>query len=118
MEENKRPLIFISNDDGYQAGGLKYLAEIARQYGDIFIAAPSTHQSGKSSALTVEIPLRAKLVANDCEGGHMTFYHVSGTPADCIKLAVNNPRHRTFGYKPRLQLGQQCNLFRHNGCGI
>ena len=53
MEENKRPLIFISNDDGYQAGGLKYLAEIARQYGDIFIAAPSTHQSVKSSELTV-----------------------------------------------------------------
>lgn len=95
MEENKRPLIFISNDDGYQAGGLKYLAEIARQYGDIFIAAPSTHQSGKSSALTVEIPLRAKLFANDCEGGHMTFYHVSGTPADCIKLAVNKLMPRT-----------------------
>ena len=88
MEENQRPLIFIGNDDGYQAGGIKYLADIARQYGDVFIAAPSTHQSGKSSALTVETPLRAKLVESDpC--GHVTFYHVNGTPADCIKLAVN-----------------------------
>ena len=49
----KRPLIFIGNDDGYLAKGIKVLSDIAREYGDVFIAAPHDHQSGKSSALTV-----------------------------------------------------------------
>lgn len=86
MAERQRPLIFVGNDDGYQAGGLKYLSDIARQYGDVFVAAPTLHQSGKSSALTVDTPLRARLVA---EEAGFTMYHVNGTPVDCIKLALN-----------------------------
>ncbi len=86
MTKTNRPLIFIGNDDGYQAGGLKYLSDIAHQYGNVFIAAPSTHQSGKSSALTTDTPLRAKLVS---EKDGITFYHINGTPVDCIKLANN-----------------------------
>lgn len=83
----RRPLIFVGNDDGYQAGGLKFLIDIAREYGDVFVAAPSTHQSGKSSALTVDVPLRARLFG---EEPGLTAYHVGGTPTDCIKLAVSN----------------------------
>lgn len=85
-QPTQRPLIFIGNDDGYQAGGLNFLANVARRYGDIFVAAPSTHQSGKSSALTVDTPIRATLVS-DTPGA--TVYHVNGTPVDCIKLATD-----------------------------
>lgn len=88
----KRPLIFIGNDDGYLAKGIKVLSDIAKEYGDVFIAAPRDHQSGKSSALTVTTPLRAKLLTN--EPG-LTSYYVTGTPVDCIKLAVSNLMPRT-----------------------
>ena len=37
---NQRPLIFISNDDSYNAPGINFLIEIARTYGDVFVAAP------------------------------------------------------------------------------
>ena len=63
------------------------MIDIAREYGDVFVAAPSTHQSGKSSALTVDVPLRARLFG---EEPGLTAYHVGGTPTDCIKLAVSN----------------------------
>lgn len=86
MEKTPRPLIFVGNDDGYTAAGIKYLAALAREYGDVFMVAPSTHQSGKSSALTVDLPLRATLVSQ--QPGE-TVYHVNGTPADCIKLALS-----------------------------
>ena len=86
-EPQRKPLIFIGNDDGYQADGLEFLIGIARQYGEVFISSPSTHQSGKSSALTVDVPLHATLFAEE-EG--LTAYHVSGTPVDSMKLAVSN----------------------------
>ncbi len=82
----KRPLIFISNDDCYQAPGINYLIEIARTYGDVFVTAPETPQSGKSSAITMDIPLRARLITQE---ERLTIYAVNGTPVDCTKLALN-----------------------------
>ena len=84
--ENKRPLIFISNDDSYKAPGIKFLIEIARSYGDVFVAAPESPQSGKSSSITMEQPIRSRLVYQE-EG--LTIYAINGTPVDCIKLALN-----------------------------
>ncbi len=84
---NQRPLIFISNDDSYKAPGINFLIEIARTYGDVFVAAPESPQSGKSSAITMEQPIRARLVHQE-EG--LTIYAVNGTPVDCIKLALND----------------------------
>ena len=81
-----RPLIFISNDDSYLAPGINYLIEIARSYGDVFVVAPETPQSGKSSAITMDQPLRARLVKQE-EG--LIVYAVNGTPVDCTKLALN-----------------------------
>lgn len=81
-----RPLFLISNDDSYKANGIKYLTEIARSYGDVIVVAPETPQSGKSSAITMEQPLRARLVLKE-EG--LTVYAVNGTPVDCTKLALN-----------------------------
>lgn len=82
----QRPLILISNDDSYKANGIKYLTEIARNYGEVIVVAPETPQSGKSSAITMDLPLQARLLLEE-EG--LTVYAVNGTPVDCTKLALN-----------------------------
>lgn len=85
MDQN-RPLILISNDDGYHYNGIKSLIEVAMRYGDVFVAAPAVHQSGKSSAISLDSPVRAHMVEKR-EG--FTAYEITGTPADCVKLAIS-----------------------------
>ena len=84
--DNKKPLILISNDDGYHYNGIRSLIQVAQRYGDVFVAAPAVHQSGKSSAITLDVPVRAHLVERR-EG--FTAYEINGTPADCVKLAIS-----------------------------
>lgn len=91
----KRPLIFISNDDSISAKGLYALIDFVSEFGDIFVAAPESPQSGKSSAITVEFPLRATRMP-DYKGA--TMYSVSGTPVDCVKLALNSLMPRMPDY--------------------
>ena len=91
----ERPLFLISNDDSYKAPGIKFLTEIARTYGDVIVVAPETPQSGKSSAITMDSPLRANLIHQE-EG--LTIYTVNGTPVDCTKLALNELMPRRPDY--------------------
>lgn len=84
--EMKRPLILISNDDGIQAKGIAELTKMAKAYGDVVVVAPNSAMSGMSSALTSEAPLRAVLVSEE-EG--CKRFACSGTPADCVKLALS-----------------------------
>ena len=84
--DNKKPLILISNDDGYHFNGIRSLIQVAQRYGDVFVTAPAVHQSGKSSAITLDAPVRAHLVERR-EG--FTAYEINGTPADCVKLAIS-----------------------------
>ena len=86
MDNKNRPLILISNDDGYNFNGIKTLIKVARSMGDVFVVAPTVHQSGKSSSITFINPVRTILVAN--EPGY-TAYLATGTPADCVKLALS-----------------------------
>lgn len=88
MNDNKtpRPLILVSNDDGYYAGGIKELTRIAGDYGDVLVVAPATHQSGQASAITISVPVVAHKV-EEREG--FIGYSVVGTPADCAKLAID-----------------------------
>lgn len=84
----KRPLILVSNDDGIDAPGLSALAEAMRSLGEVFIAAPVHEQSAVGHAITIRDPVRAREVdLNIAEG--VIAYSVKGTPADCVKLAVN-----------------------------
>ena len=82
----ERKLIFISNDDGINAMGIKVLTEIAEPYGDVVIVAPETGQSGKSHSISTINPLRIRKIKN-IKG--MEKYSVYGTPVDCVKLAMN-----------------------------
>lgn len=81
-----RPLILISNDDGYRAKGINEIAEVAARYGDVIVVAPDGPRSAQSSALTIEVPVHVKLIERDDD---MIWYAVSGTPADCVKLALS-----------------------------
>lgn len=85
QDKNTRPFIFISNDDGYNFPGIKALIEVAMEFGDVLVAAPLNHQSGKASSISVTDPLRAFLM-EDREG--LKVYAVNGTPADCAKLGL------------------------------
>jgi len=86
MEKKDRPLILISNDDGYHFNGIQTLISVARRVADVFVAAPAQHQSGMASAITILTPVRTVTVAQ--EPGY-TACEVMGTPADCVKLALS-----------------------------
>ena len=76
-----RPLILLSNDDGFRAPGLATLAQVAGEFGDVVISAPSEERSGTSQALTFRSLLRSEVVAPGS-------YAVTGTPADAVYLGI------------------------------
>lgn len=87
--ENKRPLIFIANDDGIDARGLRHLIDSVKSMdidAEIYAVAPSGHCSGMSSAITVDSPLR--LIKHPDYNGARLFA-VTGTPVDCVKLGIH-----------------------------
>jgi 5'-nucleotidase len=84
-KSNHRPLILVTNDDGYKARGLEALTNIAREFGDVVVMASNESQSGKSHSITIKDPIRYKKL-NEEEG--FLRYIVRGTPADGIKLAL------------------------------
>ena len=84
MEKHK-PLILISNDDGYSAKGINELAKTLAGLGEIVIMAPDGPRSGASAAITSEFPVRYYKVKEE-EG--LTIYKCTGTPVDCVKLAL------------------------------
>ncbi|MDE6557152.1 MAG: 5'/3'-nucleotidase SurE [Duncaniella sp.] len=84
---SQRPLILVANDDGVEARGIRHLATLASRYGDVIIAAPLSPQSGMSSALTVGEPLYINKYPDLSE--NVKVYSVSGTPVDCVKLAMH-----------------------------
>lgn len=75
--------ILITNDDGIDAPGLAILEDAARTLTqDVWTVAPATEQSGQSSAITLADPLRLSHLSG-------RRYAVSGTPADCVTIALN-----------------------------
>ena len=83
----ERPLILISNDDGYQAKGINALVDMLRPVADIVVCAPDGARSGYSCAFSAEIPLRLNLRRRE-EG--VEVWSCNGTPVDCVKMALDN----------------------------
>ena len=83
--ENKRPLLLISNDDGYQAPGIHSLVEMLSDYGDILVCAPESARSGFSCAFSATEPLR--LQCRERREG-LEVWSCNGTPVDCVKIAL------------------------------
>jgi len=75
----------VTNDDGIRAAGLEALADSLRQLGEVVIVAPDRERSATAHAITLHDPLRVEPVNR-----HGRFYGhaVSGTPVDCVKLAI------------------------------
>ncbi|GAB6010622.1 5'/3'-nucleotidase SurE [Viscerimonas tarda] len=84
----KKPLIFITNDDGYQAKGIKTLIESVTGLGEIVVVAPDGPRSGMSGAITSIQPIRVGLMEED-EAKDLKIYACTGTPVDCVKLGIS-----------------------------
>ncbi|MBO7331559.1 MAG: 5'/3'-nucleotidase SurE, partial [Alistipes sp.] len=76
---NKERLIFVTNDDGYQAKGFAAAIEVAREFGRVVAVAPAEPQSGRSQAITMYDPLF--LEQRRKEDG-VEVYSLTGTPVD------------------------------------
>ena len=83
----KKPLILITNDDGITAPGLRSLIKVMNKIGEVVVVAPDSPQSAMGHAITINNTLFCK--KEKIDDGPQVEYSTSGTPADCIKLAVN-----------------------------
>lgn len=86
-ERAERPLILISNDDGYMSKGINCLVDMLRDMADIVVCAPEGARSGYSCAFSAELPLR--LNHRHSEEG-VDIWLCNGTPVDCVKMALAN----------------------------
>ena len=89
--QKNRPVILVTNDDGVTAPGIKALTEAVKDLGKVVVVAPDKPQSGMGHAITIGHPLRLNAVDNF---GDIEAYQCSGTPVDCVKLAVDKVLHR------------------------
>jgi 5'-nucleotidase len=85
-KRRSKPLILVTNDDGINSPGIRVLVEVMHELGDVIVVAPDSPQSGMGHAITIENPLRLEQV-HVFEG--IESYECSGTPVDCVKLAVD-----------------------------
>ncbi|MCA9582092.1 MAG: 5'/3'-nucleotidase SurE [Myxococcales bacterium] len=76
--------MLVSNDDGYDAAGIRALREAILPLGDVFVVAPEKEQSAKSHSLTLHRPLRRRVVSPGVTA-------IDGTPADCVYAALYHP---------------------------
>ena len=77
-----RPLVLVSNDDGYSSTGIRALRDALTTWADVVVVAPETEQSATSHSLSLHRPLRTRSV----EPG---IFAIDGTPADCVYVALH-----------------------------
>tara|TARA_B110000967_G_scaffold197721_1_gene229786 strand:+ start:467 stop:1207 length:741 start_codon:yes stop_codon:yes gene_type:complete len=73
--------ILVSNDDGYQAAGIKSLINELKKISDVIVVAPDRNRSGSSSSLTLDKAVKVSKLNNN-------FYYINGTPTDCVHIAL------------------------------
>lgn len=86
MNMTKKPLILVTNDDGINAPGIRTLISIMNTLGEVVVVAPDSPQSGMGHAITLNSTLYAEKVLID--NGPQKEFSCSGTPADCVKIAI------------------------------
>ncbi len=89
----KKPLILVTNDDGISAPGVRALISVMNAIGDVVVVAPDSPQSGMGHAITLNSTLFAEEIRLD--DGPQKEYSCSGTPADCVKIAIREILGRT-----------------------
>ena len=98
LKEKERPYLLLSNDDGYAAKGLQTLIDTLRPHYDLLVVAPFGPRSAMSNCITTRQPIVGELISR--EDG-LEIYACSGTPVDCVKLAIN----RYIRRQPNLVIG-------------
>ena len=99
MSEQKKPLILISNDDGYQAKGINCLVNMLSHMARIVVCAPEGARSGFSCAFSATTPLLLTLRERR---GDVEIWSCNGTPVDCVKMALSEILH---GERPDMVIG-------------
>lgn len=84
---SKKPLILVTNDDGITAPGVRMLISIMNEIGEVVVIAPDGPQSGMGHAVTIADTLYCNQIKVD--DGPQIEYKSTGTPVDCVKLAVS-----------------------------
>ena len=80
----KRKRIFLTNDDGWDAKGLKKLIQALKPIADLTIVAPANEKSACGHGLTLTRPMKMLGVDDD-------YYKMDdGSPSDCVFVGVNN----------------------------
>lgn len=82
-----KPHILVCNDDGIEGEGIHALAAAMKKIGRVTVVAPAEPHSGMSHAMTLGTPLRIKKFLKN---NRFFGYTVSGTPVDCIKVALSH----------------------------
>lgn len=82
----KKPLILVTNDDGIHAPGISAIVAVALRYGDVVVVAPDKPQSGMGHAITINSTIRVE--KTEAHKGAESW-SCSGTPVDCVKMAIN-----------------------------
>ena len=77
-----KPRVLLTNDDGYQAAGLRALAEELRDFAQVTIVAPSWERSGAAQSLTLRQPIVCHRIGEE-------EWALDGTPADCVIVALH-----------------------------
>jgi 5'-nucleotidase len=85
--KKEKPLILVTNDDGILAPGIRTLISVMRTIGEVIVVAPDKPQSATGHAITINNTLYLDKISK--ENDAITEYSCSGTPVDCVKLAVN-----------------------------
>jgi 5'-nucleotidase len=89
---HSRPLILVTNDDGVYSKGILALTEAVLPFGDVVVVAPDKPQSGMGHAVTINNLLRLHPLKYDLPV--QAAFACSGTPVDCVKLAIYKVMHR------------------------
>ncbi|MFT5753707.1 MAG: 5'-nucleotidase [Flavobacterium sp.] len=92
----KKPLILVTNDDSIVAPGIRALIEVMKEIGEVIVVAPDSPQSAMGHAITINNTITLDKLNLDKEIEHE--YSCSGTPVDCVKIAV----HEILKRKPDL----------------
>lgn len=79
----KKKIILVTNDDGINSEGISSLAEALKNLGTVYIVAPDSEQSGVSHSLSLRKPIKVEKTG-------IRSYQVSGTPTDCVLLALKS----------------------------
>lgn len=89
---NAKPLILVTNDDGISAPGIRALISVMQELGDVVVVAPDSPQSAMGHAITINSTLHLSKIS--AENAKILEYSCSGTPVDCVKMAVAEILHR------------------------